>query len=123
MKTTFIITLINLAIIHQATSLGIKDYYTGLLCSERNITKDSGEAFSLDFCKTLALNDGKYRCCYAHAKVSQGTVRGCLPLTYDQFNDIDNVNLAFENEDLSIDCNSKYLTIGVLLMALVFALF
>ena len=123
MKATFIIALINLAIINQSTSAGIEDYYQERSCANANITEKNATAFSLDYCKTLVPGTGIYRCCYAHAKVSQGTVRGCLPLTYDQFNNIDDVKLSFENEDLSIDCYSKYLTITASLMALLFVLF
>ena len=122
MKATFIIALINLAIINQSTSAGIDDYYQGRTCADAKILANNATSFSLDYCKTLVLGN-YYRCCYAHAKVSQGTVRGCLPLTYDEFNNIDDVKLGFENEDLSTDCYSKYLTITASLMALLFVLF
>ena len=128
MKATFIITLISLAIIHQSTSAGIEDYYRNKKCSTAEIgdtAEERGNAFSLDYCKTLDLDEKKYRCCYIHYKIKDtGTARGCKPLTYDQYKNLSKIIDEYEEtyDDVSIDCNSKYLTIAALFITLVFIL-
>ena len=123
MKATFIITLISLAIIHQSTSAGI---YGPVYCSEKTIEKGNGSAFSLDYCKTLNLGTGNYRCCYEHYKIkdSGNTARGCLPVSYDDYKNLSKIIDGLEEtyDDVSIDCNSKYLTIAASLITLVFIL-
>ena len=124
MKASIIIVLISLAVVHQVTPAGIEQY-TKKSCSDANFNKTSGTAFSLDYCKTLDFGTGIYRCCYAHAKVDGNTVRGCLALSYSEFNDIDKYKDSKKEDgysDFSIDCNSKYLTIAASFFALVIAL-
>ena len=124
MKAAFIIALISLAFIQLVTSPGIDTYYSDKLCSNTTLVSNEVRAFSLDFCKTLRLDEGKYRCCYSHCKVNDSkTVRGCFPVTYSQYKDIDNVKPDFDCDDFSIHCSSKYLTIAASFMALMFALF
>ena len=125
MKATFIITLISLAIIHQSTSAGIKEYNT-TKCSAKTIKDDPGSAFSLDYCKTLYFEKDIYRCCYEHYKIkdSGNTARGCLPVSYDDYKNLSKIidGLEEDYKDVSIDCNSKYLTIAASLITLVFIL-
>ena len=122
MKATFIITLISLAIIHQSTSAGIEEY-GNRTCYKKRIDDDPGAAFSLDYCKTLDLQN-YYRCCYAHYKTDTGTARGCYPVSYDQYKNLSKIIDGLEEtyDDVSIDCNSKYLTIAASLITLVFIL-
>ena len=123
MKVTFIITLISLAIIHQSTSAGITEY-GNRTCYGKRIDDETGNAFSLDYCKTLDL-ENYYRCCYAHYKIKDtGTARGCLPVTYTTYKNLNDYIDKLEEtyDDVSIDCNSKYLTIAASLITLVFIL-
>ena len=123
MKVTFIITLISLAIIHQSTSAGITEY-GNRTCYGKRIDDETGNAFSLDYCKTLDL-ENYYRCCYAHYKTDKGTARGCYPVNYTAYKNLNDYIDKLEEEgkkDVSIDCNSKYLTIAASLITLVFIL-
>lgn len=94
-------------------------------------------AFSLDYCRTLALEPGQYRCCYAHAKFTynntSGTGRFCVPITYSEYYDKDLQPdesderflklIGISISDYKIHCNSKYLSIAASFIALLAALF
>ena len=74
-------------------------------------------------------NQVYYRCCYAVGKTDNGTVRGCVPLTYWQYgHPDDNITITqsdykYKVSDIEIHCNSKYLTAITLLIPLVFVFF
>lgn len=96
-----------------------------------------GTAFSLDYCRTLALEPGQYRCCYAHAKFTynntSGTGRFCVPITYSEYYDKDLQPdesderflklIGISISDYKINCNSKYLSVAASFIALLPALF
>ena len=127
MKTTFIIILINLAIVCCDLPEAIS-VYGRKSCSDYLIGKKT--AYSTEFCRSLYYSTSDYfRCCYYHAKYEGNTYRGCLPITLSQYanaselepNDLEGLNNSFT--DFSIHCNSKYLTIAASFVAFVFALF
>ena len=137
MKATYIIVLINLAIVCYGLST-VKGYNDGktIDCSSRRISPVVGaKAYSEDYCRSLYIDRKSYfRCCYVHAKYDGKTYRGCYPMTYREFanaselepTDLKNGStslLTSDFTDLSIHCNSKYLTITVSFIALAVALF
>ena len=114
MKVILIIALIGLAI---STS-----------CDDAKIKKGSEvNAYDTQYCRTLELDEDKYRCCYVVGKTDNGTVRGCIPLTYWDYGHVEDYNFTAEGyssvDDVEIHCNSKYLTFIASLIGFVFALF
>ena len=137
MKTSFIILLINIFFIScgydEDTGLYYMDGYPNKVkCdSERSLislTNPNG-AFNEDYCRSLKIDSGTFRCCYIHAKDPDGKhYRGCAPLSYNEYAVADdlvpaNFSLPDNFTDLEIHCNSKYFTVAASLIALVFALF
>ena len=135
MKATYIIVLINLAIVCYGLS-PVKGYNNGdpIYCSSKRISTDVGaKAYSEDYCRSLYCAGDCFRCCYVHAKLDGKTHRGCYPFTYANYanaSEIDPADLEDGNgnslssfTDLSIHCDSKYLTITASFIALMVALF
>ena len=130
MKAAFLIALISLFVIFVNSQ--IKELYINKKCSDAEFTfsgdnQEQVKAYSLDYCRTLSLDDGAHVCCYLHGKSDGKTYRGCHPLSYNQYKNISDFQSSVSTysnlSDFSIHCNSKYLTIGASLTALVFALF
>ena len=131
MKATYIIVLINLVIVCYGLS-PVKGYNDDkpIYCSNKLISiKNDAIAYSEDYCRSLSCDyDDCFRCCYVHAKYDGKTYRGCYPMTYRKFANASeleptDVGLTSDFTDLSIHCNSKYLTITVSFIALAVALF
>ena len=130
MKATFLIALLSLFVVFANSQ--IKELRSDKKCSDAEF-QWSGEnqeqvtAYSLDYCRTLKLDDTAHVCCYLHGKSDGKKYRGCHALTYSQYKNISDfqgtINKYSNLSDFSIHCNSKYLTIGASLTALVFALF
>ena len=135
MKFIYIIVLINLAIVCCGQLYPMKGYNDGepIDCSNKLISKNNDAiAYSEDYCRSLkCVNDDYddcFRCCYVHAKYDGKTYRGCYPMTYRKFANASeleptDVGLTSDFTDLSIHCNSKYLTITASFIALAVALF
>ena len=135
MKAIFIISLISLIIVcvkleDTEKMDAMKAYGDQRTCNNYKISTEKGKevrAYSEDFCRSLYSSE--FRCCYVHAKYDGNTYRGCYPFTYANYanaseiepGDLDGLNSDFT--DLSIHCNSKYLTITASFIALVVALF
>lgn len=114
---------------YKAYSLDLDQYYY--------YNDPFATAFSLDYCRTLALEPGQYRCCYAHAKFTynntSGTGRFCVPITYSEYYDKDLQPdesderflklIGISISDYKINCNSKYLSVAASFIALLAALF
>ena len=136
MKATYIIVLINLAIVCNGLT-PVDGYNEGgpIDCSTKRISTDGvAKAYSEDYCRSLYINRKSYfRCCYVHGKLDGKTHRGCYPMTYRQFanaSEIDPADLEDGNgnslssfTDFKIHCDSKYLTITASFIALMVALF
>ena len=76
-------------------------------------------AYSLDFCRSTAYDD--YRCCFLKYEDSNDRrYYYCMPLTSNQFWNIDDTIESFENKlnvDIdSLDCSSSYLYVSLLLI-------
>ena len=144
MKVTFIIILTALVIVCCNALQPMIYNEDGTLkinyCSEYTLDLEKGDtvkAYSSDFCRSLSCNedddDGNacFRCCYYHAKLDDGnTYRGCYPMSYSKFanaSELEPGDLGLNDNfsDLSIHCNSKYLTLtmGASFISFVFALF
>ena len=139
MKFIYIIVLINLAVVCYGLST-VKGYNDDkpIYCSNKLISiNNDAIAYSVDYCRSLKCVNDEYddcfRCCYVHAKYEGKTYRGCYPMTYREFanaselepTDLKNGStslLTSDFTDLSIHCNSKYLTITASFIALAFAL-
>ena len=61
-----------------------------------------------------------YRCCY----LESGQIKMCVPLTKDQYDEIDDAIDKFEGqpgyEDVSIDCRANYIMISLISLILLF---
>ena len=108
---------------------GIKSDLEGFslkLCE--NYRPGRNEAFSRDFCRSLAFQGDYYQCCYLKYKTSEGTYHHCYPLTLAQFYDIDSAKDAIKNANTSIteikslECTSSNYLYGSFLL-LLFILF
>ena len=135
MKATYIIVLINLAVVCPEAM----KVYTPKACYEKIISiGNKVNAFSTDYCRSLECDieyDDCFRCCYIHAKLDGGnTYRGCYPMSYSDYanaSEIEPADLKYGSTyllnssftDFKIHCNSKYLTISASFIALVAALF
>ena len=76
-------------------------------------------AFSLDFCRSTDYSD-HYRCCFLKYEKDNQRQYYCMPLTNNQFWNIDTTIESFENTlgvDVdSLDCSSSYLYVSLLLI-------
>ena len=77
------------------------------------------QAYSLDFCRSTEYDS--YRCCFLKYEDSNERRQyHCLPLTSNQFWNIDDTIESFENTltvDIdSLDCSSSYLYVSLLLI-------
>ena len=82
-------------------------------CSKRSFTDDE-------------TNEGAYRCCLVEKEVDRvdfyGTEFSCIALTANDYDKVKDLVDTMEKEngvdDVSIDCNSKYIKFGLLSLSL-----
>ncbi len=83
-----------------AASTGVED------CNSRKNAKDTTE----------------YACCFAKYKLAGANLQGCISLSKDQYDDIDEtIEKAKKQgslEDLDIDCNSNYIILSLISLIL-----
>ena len=69
-----------------------------------------------DTCALLKLSGDKTHCCFIDSKNT--TISGCQPLTDDQYENIkrykDYLRTQSNDEDLGIECSSKFISLGFL---------
>ena len=70
-----------------------------------------------DDCSLLQLTGEYTHCCFIESEVN-ATINGCHGLTDDQYENIkkfkDYLRVQSNDEDLGIDCSSKYMNLGFL---------
>ena len=77
-------------------------------------------AFSLDFCRSISLEEKYAKCCFLKYKDGEKRRFHCFPVTAAQLADIDDNlvdNLKDSYKDVSLDCNSRYLFAPLILIA------
>ena len=91
------------------------------------VTNDcSGDASKVEDCQSKTLGTGEYKCCLYETEWDGGSGSGCIPLTQDQYDNIDDFidkeeeNSGLDDIDIDIDCNSNYLLISLLSLILLF---
>ena len=80
---------------------------------------NNNTAFSLDFCRTTYFDPKIYsKCCFVQLEYGEKRLYHCYALKPDEWADIEKAENALESEyDLkSIDCDSSYLYISLLLL-------
>ena len=80
---------------------------------------NNNTAFSLDFCRTTYFDPKIYsKCCFVQLEYGDKRLYHCYALKPDEWADIEKAETALESEyDLkSIDCDSSYLYISLLLL-------
>ena len=91
----------------EATACSLTAQATGVEdCNSRKNAKDTTE----------------YACCFAKYKLAGANLQGCISLSKDQYDDIDETIESFKKsgnlEELDIDCNSNYIILSVLSLIL-----
>ena len=79
---------------------------------------DNSSNPSVDYCNSLRLADGNYRCCF----VEYSGGKDCQSLSKEEYDDIDRAIDAAEGEgwdDVDIDCGSKYIISSLLTVILI----
>ena len=74
---------------------------------------DNSSNPSVDYCNSLRLADGDYRCCF----VEYSGGKFCQAVTKDEYDDIDKAIDDVESNgygDVDIDCGSKYIITSLL---------
>ena len=93
-------------------------------CREYQYNHDENfQAYSKDFCRTLKLRSGYYKCCYVRYKEGDNNYYNCHELTMSQFYDIKTTKRALEStySDIKdIICDSSSFLRGSLLLLLFF---
>ena len=91
------------------------------------VTNDcDGSASKVEDCQSKTLGTGEYKCCFFEAERDGGSSSGCVGVTKEDYDDIDDyIDKAEENSglpdaDLDIDCSSNYLLISLLSLILLF---
>ena len=69
-------------------------------------------------CKDLSLDDDEKHCCYLEGELNDKDVKGCFPLSEDQYKDMKKTIKDIENQNKAevdkLDCKSFYLQIGII---------
>ena len=101
----------------------VEGFETKKLCTDYMPTGFNGThnytAFSLDFCRTTYFDSNKYsKCCFVQLEYGEKRLYHCYALKPDEWADIEKAETALETRyDLkSIDCDSSYLYISLLLL-------
>ena len=93
-------------------------------CSEyQHNHNEQFQAYSKDFCRTLALKHSDNKCCYVKYKEGDGHYFNCHELTLSQFYDIKSTKKALEStygDIKKIVCDSSSFLRGSLLLLLFF---
>ena len=112
--------LFFIAIIYavESTLYGFTDKY----CSEYLGTGASNQAYSRDFCKTLAISDSDNKCCYVKYKDGDNTYFNCVELTQTQFYNIKDYKKSFGRGTVKeILCDSSsYINASLFLLLIAF---
>ena len=89
---------------------------------ENNKIRDDDDCTKRAFSEDEVANEA-YKCCYLKQKVDAVTFKGnryqCITINQNQYNYIKDLIKSYENEagvkDVSIDCKSSYIKLGLLL--------
>ena len=91
------------------------------------VTNDcSGDASKVEDCQSKTLGTGEYKCCLYEAEWDGGSGSGCVGVTKEEYDDIDDYIDKLEEAgdeadlDIDIDCGSNYLLISLLSLILLF---
>ena len=123
MKTIHVIIAVTLIYMIKSSVDGFLQYN----CTDYAPTKNTnfkvdgkGEpAFSLGFCKSTYLEDGYAKCCFLKYKEGSNRKYHCYPVTPLELSDIDDQlvkSLKSSYDDVSLDCNSRYLLTPLILI-------
>ena len=89
-----------------------------LLLSKYNSEKCTGLTDDKKSCKGRELEGDEYRCCFAKYKVAGTEIKGCSPVTKDEYEKIDDTLKKLEDDydfkDVSFDCSSNFIVISLL---------
>ena len=103
-------------------------FTVNVTCEERALRNGICLAYSVDYCRSLNLQNEYYRCCYGTAEDSEGrTLRGCVPIypydwTKENIHGDDVLNRLTNLTNYSnfhIHCSSNYLSVSILLALLI----
>ena len=87
-------------------------------CDHCSWTQTLGKVSKVADCKDLSLDDNEKHCCYLEGKKDDKDVKGCFPLTEDDYKDMKKTIKEIEkqnNADVDkLDCKSFYLQIGII---------
>ncbi len=117
MKAATILLFISLLYAIKSTLQGFNNKW----CTDyENNQNEDYQAFSKDFCDTLALEDSQNKCCYVKYKKNNGTYYNCVELTPSQFYNIKDLKKAFETNNgcdvKTIECESSSYLYGSILL-------
>ena len=91
------------------------------------VTNDcNGSGSSVEDCQSKTLGTGEYKCCLYEAEYDGGSGSGCVGVTKEEYDDIDDYidkmeeNSGLADPDIDVDCNSNYLLISLLSLILLF---
>ncbi len=122
MKVSTIFLLISLFAMMKSSLTGFGTKY----CSDYTGTVEEKQAYSRGFCRSLGLENGYAQCCYLKYKSGEATYYNCLPVTLQEYYDIDTKidNLETQNgwDVKSLECTSSSYLYGSFLL-LLFILF
>ena len=128
MKTIHVIIAVTLIFMIKAQARGFEnvEYNCTAFAPKDDSTssfKVGGQgnpAFSLDFCRSILLEDKYAKCCFLKYKEHDKRRFHCYPVTASELSDIDE-NLVDKvkdhYDDVSLDCNSRYLFAPLILIA------
>ena len=119
MKTINAVLLLVLIFTVNSALSGF-DTQTCLGHNPKQMGGEGKQAFSLDFCRTTQY-DGDGRCCFMKWKEGEKRRYSCVPVSRLELADIDDKISKLQNnsritEIESLDCQSSYLFVSVLLI-------
>ena len=91
-------------------------------CKEFNGTRETEQAYSKDFCRSLHVENPTHKCCYLKYKLNNNYYYNCVELTEREFWDIDATIDSLKKNVKNLVCDSSSYLYGSLLLIL-FALF
>ena len=119
MKATLLLLLATIAVISALPGFSDKaceEYY--------DKTDEDHQAFSKDFCRSLALTGDGDKCCYIKYKTGEAYYYNCVQVSMAEFYNIKDYKKALEASkswDIkSIECDSSSYLYASLLLLLVF---
>ena len=86
----------------------------------------NGDASKVEDCQSKTLGTGEYKCCFWEGEWDGGSGSGCVGVTKEEYDDIDDYIDKLEEAgdeadlDIDIDCGSNYLLISLLSLILLF---